>query len=321
MLQHIAPHKKMRHQLERLRLDMDKGAIQSLVKGYSIETTVREAERIEKFTNIVPSRTRIYIVHVPGASLAGTVALAARLRKEGLEPVPHIVARHVDTFATLDDFLSRLQFDAGVTQILAVAGDTAPPVGEIESSLQVLESGILEKHGIKNIGVAGHAEGHPTVPDAALRDALRRKNEYARKTGAEVYILTQFIFAAKPVIEWEGSHGEDIGGLPITVGLPGLASVRTLLKYAGDCGIGNSIQALSKRAASLTRLLTVSTPDDIIVDLARYRTSNVKTRITGVHFFPFGGFSRTADWANSIVAGNFEVTTDGGLKITSAVNP
>jgi methylenetetrahydrofolate reductase (NADPH) len=300
---------------------MDKSAIQNLVKDYSIETTARDSARVPKFTDMVPAGTRVYIVHVPGTNLADTVALAARLRKEGLEPVPHIVARHIETFAKLDDFLRRLHSDAGVSQVLVVAGDKAPPVGEIESSLQILASGVLEKHAIRTIGVAGHAEGHPTVPDAVLRDALRQKNDYARTTQANVYLLTQFIFAAKPVIDWERSHGADIGQLPITVGLPGLASIGTLLKYARDCGVGNSIQALSKRAASLARLLTVSAPDDIIVELARYRNSNPETHITGVHFFPFGGFKRTADWANSIVSGNFDVTSDGGgLKVTSSIN-
>jgi len=295
---------------------MEKVAIQSLVKGYSIETTAREAERIDKFTDIVPAGTRLYIVHVPGTHLAETVVLAARLRREGLEPVPHIVARHIETFAKLDDFLARLHSDAGVSQALVVAGDKEPPVGEIHSTLQILESGILDKHQIRTVGVAGHSEGHPTVPDDLLRDALRRKNDYARKTGANVYIVTQFVFAAKPVIDWEKSHGADIGQLPIRVGLPGLASVRTLLKYARDCGVGNSIHALAKRGASLAKLLTVSAPDDILLELARYRSSNPHTRINGVHFFPFGGFKRTADWANNIVAGNFDVTVDG-LKVSS----
>ena len=48
-----------------------------------------------------------------------------------------------------------------------------------------------------------------------------------------------------------------------------MPTTKTLLKYAMDCGVGASLQAFSKRAASLTKLLTVSTPDDIVVALAR----------------------------------------------------
>jgi methylenetetrahydrofolate reductase (NADPH) len=80
-----------------------------------------------------------------------------------------------------------------------------------------------------------------------------------------------------------------------------------------DCGVGPSLQAFSKRYASLTRLLTVSAPDHTLVALAQYKNRTPHSRLQGVHFFPFGGFTRTAEWANKIVAGNFELTEDGGL--------
>ena len=248
---------------------MDKRGIQQLLTGYSIETTVREGQRVERFADIVPAGTRLYIAHVPGTNTDDTVTLAARLRKEGMEPVPHIVGRRTASLETLDTFLGTLRNDAGVQQVLVVAGDVSAPEGEISSGLQILESGLLEKHGLRTIGVAGHPEGHREVADDVLRDALRRKNEYARKTGANVYIVTQFTFSADPVVGWTRSHRDDIGALPVVVGLPGLATTKTLLKYAMDCGVGASLQAFSKRAASLTKLLTVSAPDDIVVGLAK----------------------------------------------------
>jgi methylenetetrahydrofolate reductase (NADPH) len=164
--------------------------------------------------------------------------------------------------------------------------------------------------------VAGHPEGHRDVSDDLLRDALRRKNAYASRTGAQVYIVTQFTFSADPVVAWEKAYRNDIGQLPVTVGLPGLATTKTLLKYAMDCGVGASLQAFSKRAASLTKLLTVSTPDDIVVGLARRKVEAPESPINGVHFFPFGGLKRTAEWANKIAAGDFEVTDDQqGLRV------
>jgi methylenetetrahydrofolate reductase (NADPH) len=296
---------------------MNKLAVQDFVKGYSIETTIREAARIERFADIVPLGTRLYIVHVPGAGLHDTVALARRLRTEGMEPVPHIVARRIESLPVLEDFLQRLKGEAAVRQVLVVAGDAASSANHLDSSLQILNSGLLEKYAIQIVGVAGYPEGHPRIGDAELRDALRRKNAYARKTGAHVYIVTQFTFAAQPIIAWESSHGADIGTLPITAGLPGLATARTLLKFALDCGVGPSLQAFSKHASSLTRLLTIAAPDTTIVELAGYKQRNPQTRITGVHFFPFGGFRPTAEWANNIVQGNFEFNEDG-LKVGSS---
>ena len=293
---------------------MNKRAIQDLLRNYSIETTVREGQRVERFGDIVPTGTQLYIAHVPGTALDDTVVLAARLRKEGMEPVPHIVGRRMESMETLEDFLKRLQGDAGVRQVLVVAGDVSEPVGSITSGLEILESGLIEKYGFRTVGVAGHPEGHRDVADDRLKDALRRKNEYARRTGAKVYIATQFTFSADPVVAWTTSQKADIGQLPVIVGLPGLATTKTLLKYAMDCGVGASLQAFSKRAASLTKLLTVSAPDDIVVGLANEKASNPASPITGVHFFPFGGLKRTAEWANKITAGDFE--QDGeGLKV------
>lgn len=295
---------------------MDTTIIQRFVTGYSIETTVREGQRIERFADFLPPETRLYIAHVPGTNFADTVALAARLRREGIEPVPHVVARRIESLAVLDDFLARLAGEAGTRQVLVVAGDVTPPVGELDSSLQILDSGLLEKHGLRRIGVAGHPEGHRAVPDGVLREALERKRDYGRQSGASVYVATQFTFSADPVIAWEAANRDAIGDMPVVVGLPGLATTKTLLKYALDCGVGASLQAFSKRAASLTKLLTVSAPDDIVVGLARHKGQDQQTRLAGVHFFPFGGLKRTADWANKISAGSFELTADGrGLRV------
>jgi methylenetetrahydrofolate reductase (NADPH) len=196
-----------------------------------------------------------------------------------------------------------------VTPVLVVAGDVSTPEGELTSGPEIIESGLLEKHGINDVGVAGHPEGHREVPDDRLRDALRRKSDYARRTGAKVRVVTQFTFSAEPVIAWEAANRSELGQMPVVVGLPGLASAKTLLKFAMDCGVGASLQAFSKRAGSLTKLLTISAPDDIVVGLARHKAKSPESPISGVHFFPFGGLKRTAEWANKVAAGDFSFTT------------
>jgi methylenetetrahydrofolate reductase (NADPH) len=292
-----------------------KVAVQNLVRNYSIETTFIQAQRIARFADLVVPGTHVYIPHTPHATFDEVVALAARLRREGMEPVPHVVARRIENEPALESLLSRLTGEAGVRQVLVVAGDLATPAGSLYNTLQIFESGLLEKYKVRSIGVAGHPEGHPNVSDAALREALKRKNDYAYETGADVYVVTQFTFSPDPVIAWEKSHGSDIGNLPITAGLPGLATARTLLKYAMECGVGASLKAFSKRYASITRLLTISTPGEIIAGLARYKHKTPGSRVAGVHFFTFGGFQPTAEWANKVVDGNFEMTEDGGLVI------
>ena len=289
---------------------MDKQQIQDLVTNFSIETTVREAGRIESYADLVRPGTELYIPHVPGTAPHETVALAARLRREGMEPVPHIVARRIESATALDEWLARFVGEAGVRQVLVVAGDIAQPIGEFESALQILERGFIEKHGIRKVGVAGHPEGHKDISEPVLREALVRKNEYASKTGADVYVVTQFVFLPAPIIAWEAGNGP-INRLPYRAGLPGLATLKTLLKYAIDCGAGPSLQAISKHATNLTKLLTVSAPDELLVGLADYRQQHPHTRLQGVHFFPFGGLKRTAEWLTKIADGDFEFTSKG----------
>jgi len=293
---------------------MDKKQIQDLVADYSIETTVRESARIERYADLVRAGTQLYIPHVPGTEPHETIALAARLRREGMEPVPHIVARRTASAAFLDDYLARFVGEAGVQRVLVVAGDIPEAVGEFESALQILEGGFIEKHGIKRVGVAGHPEGHKDVSDPVLRDAIVRKNAYADKTGADVQIVTQFVFLPEPVIEWEKATGA-INHLPVRVGLPGLATLKTLLKYAIDCGAGPSLAAVSRHATNLTKLVTVSAPDEVIVGLAAYRAQQPHTRLRGVHFFPFGGLKRTAEWLAKIAQGDFALTNKGGFEV------
>src|SRR5215467_2584110 len=105
---------------------MDKRSVQDFVRNYSIETTVHQAEHVERFDRIVAPGTLLYIAHTPGMNLRDLVELAARLRKEGLEPVPHIAARRIENLIALEDLLARLAGEAGVAQVLVVAGDTTP---------------------------------------------------------------------------------------------------------------------------------------------------------------------------------------------------
>src|SRR5947208_1576211 len=105
--------------------DADRRAAQTFIKDYSIEETARQASRIHRFADFVAPGTRIYIPHTPQADLADILALAIRLRKEQMEPVPHLVARRINRLSVVDDFLERLVGDAGVTQVLVVAGDVA----------------------------------------------------------------------------------------------------------------------------------------------------------------------------------------------------
>jgi methylenetetrahydrofolate reductase (NADPH) len=174
-----------------------------------------------------------------------------------------------------------------------------------------LRAGVFEKHGIKSISLAGHPEGSKAIGDVRLRQAIIDKNAYAKDTTAKLTLVTQFGFEPEPFIAWEKMlRAEGINSLPIHVGVAGLASFPTLLRFAVECGAGASIRALKSRAGSLAKLATVAQPDDLVLGLARHKQEQPASLIQGAHFFPFGGVKKTAEWLNAIAAGRIELNSD-----------
>ena len=92
------------------------------------------------------------------------------------------------------------------------------------ATIDLLRTGILQRHGVTRVGVAGHPEGSPDVDPADLVQAIVDKNAFAVESGLEVEIVTQFSFAPEPVIIWEGALRKAGNRLPVRVGLPGAAS-------------------------------------------------------------------------------------------------
>ncbi len=86
--------------------------------------------------------------------------------------------------------------------------------------------------------------------------------------------------------------------LPVHVGVPGPATIKTLVKYAAMCGVGNSARFIRKQAMNITKLLTVNTPDDFMAGLADLHVNQPDLKIAGPHLYPFGGFDKLFDWLN-----------------------
>jgi methylenetetrahydrofolate reductase (NADPH) len=285
--------------------------IMSLLVGYSTETTPPGAKKLGDFRAHLPAGTDVFVTFLPGSDFADTVVTAAQLRRQGFNPVPHLAARSIPTAAFLDENLRRLTGDAGVSEVLVIGGAVAEPAGEFTSSMEMLETGLLDRHGIRRIGVAGHPEGSPDIRDEDIAKALAWKNAFADRSDADLYIVTQFCFEAGPVIAWDRKLQAAGNRLPIRIGIPGLASVTTLLNYARLCGIGPSIDFITKQARNVSKLLTVSTPDKLLMDLATYRAEDPSCGIVGCHLYPLGGLAKTARWVDLVLNGSFTLKPRG----------
>lgn len=292
------------------------GAVRDLLSDFSLETTPPSAQKVASFREVLRTETSVYITFLAGSDIADTIATAVRLRGEGFNPVPHLAARSIPNKRFLDENLARLVGEAGVTEVLCIGGAVKDPVGDFGDTMQVLDTGLFDRHGVRRIGVAGHPEGSPDISDEGVASALAWKNAFADRTGADMYIVTQFCFEAAPIIAWDRAIRAAGNKLPIRIGIPGIASIKTLLAYAKACGIGPSMTFITKQARNLTKLMTLSAPDKLLVDLAAYRSEDADCGIVGCHMFPLGGLKRTAAWSYAAVDGKFVLNSKGGFDLT-----
>lgn len=292
--------------------------IAALAKGYSLEVSSRSARDLDACLTHLEKGSDVYINFIAGDDLGAKVRCAAALRANGFRPVPHIGARHLKSAAQLDDLLARLAGEAGVDRALLIGGDASAPAGPFDSSIAVLASGVLARHGFRAAGFAGYPEGHPQIAEAALKRALAEKLALAREQGIEPYIVTQFCFDPASVIAWLAAlrrDGAPLGGVavPVRIGLAGPANVATLVRFAIRCGVTNSIRALTTRADRFLRLVSDSAPDGLVRGIAAAAALDGAplSSVAGLHFFPFGGVAKTARWANALKRGRFRIASSG----------
>ncbi|MGA1833221.1 methylenetetrahydrofolate reductase [Rhizobium wenxiniae] len=283
----------------------ERASFGALLDGYSIEVMPRTAAKIENFREFLPAGMRVYIAHIDGTPIEDMVTTAKRLTDDGYAVMPHVPARLIRDKAMLEDWISRYVNEAGVSQALLLAGGLSSPRGELESSLQLLETGLFGRYGFKRLNVAGHPEGNKDIDkDGTTRlvdRALKFKQAYSENSDAEMAIVTQFAFDAGSIIRWTERIAEAGVTLPIHLGVAGPTKLQTLIKFAISCGVGPSLSVLQRRAMDLSKLLVPYEPDEFLTEIANYKATHPQSLIDEIHVFPLGGIRASADWVNERV--------------------
>ena len=290
-------------------------ALRALARDASLELSPRQLEATGPLGDYLPRGTSVYVPFVPGAKWQQTAAACRRLRAAGMAPVPHLPARAIASAAQLDDWLTQLA-EAGARELLLVAGDRRRPAGPYRDTLDVLDSGKLLARGFRRVGITGYPEGHPLAPTEDLDAALARKIEYGAATGTDLWMATQFTFDADPAIAWLRALRDQGCEVPVRIGLPGPARLRTLLGFAARCGVTASTRMLARRP-SVVRLLGSWTPDAMVRELAAHQSIAAPANFAGIHLFTFGGLPRTARWLRGLRADDAPATRRSGASIVS----
>jgi methylenetetrahydrofolate reductase (NADPH) len=279
-------------------------ATAAFLRTASIEITPKQIEKLPLLKEKLEPGCRVFIALIDAGDLAGQIEATRQLKAEGFVPVPHVPARFVKDEADLRHRIKALA-EAGSSTMLVLGGGAPEPIGQYDAAIQLLETGVFQANGVTSIGIAGHPEGNPDITkihgEAVLLKALKEKQAYLKAHGIEGFIATQFLFEAEPVADWAKSLRAEGIDLPIYVGVPGPATIKTLVKYAAMCGVGNSARFIRKQALNITKLLTVNTPDDFVAGLAQVHYGRPELGIAGPHLYPFGGFDKLFDWVGAVV--------------------
>ncbi|MEN2788621.1 methylenetetrahydrofolate reductase [Sphingomonas oligophenolica] len=271
-----------------------------MTDGYSLEMTAKDRPALAEAASLIAPETPIAITFLPGESMDARIAAAADVRAFGFEPMPHLSARRIGSHEELEQIVRRTVAEADAHRMFLVAGDPPVPVGPFADTMALLETGLFEQSGVTAIGIAGHPEGHPAMSEAQCWDALDRKHAEITRRGMATLIVTQFGFDADPFIAWlETLRARGIDS-PVRIGVPGPAGIKTLMRFAARCGVGASTAVLAKYGISISKLLGTAGPDALVDRLAaRLTPAHGPVRL---HFYPFGGLTRTVEWINDYEA-------------------
>ena len=269
---------------------------QSLSIPASIELSAgRVLDTPESFA-LIPKGCDIYLVDVGKESDERFAAAAARLRQEGYNPVPHFAARRFTSIAAFQSRLAAMEKSAAITQVLAIGGGLEQSAGAFSSTMEMLQTGLFQAHGIKKIGIAGHPEGSPDFSDAIALDALLQKQAYGEMHRLELYLVTQFGFDASVFLNWASSLPAQGINLPVHIGVSGPAKIPSLLKFAVLSGVGNSIQFLRRNAMSVKALALGFDPEVVVRPIEELWKAAPSSNIHQIHVYAFGGPKASSEW-------------------------
>lgn len=281
---------------------MIKEKVISLIDGFTIELSPKVRHKLKSIP--LDKKNNIYITYLPDASENDILETVDFVSKNNLTPITHLPARTMKNLDHVSQFLSQVRERTDSKKILVIGGG-GNQLGQISSSLEILNSGILEEYNFDEIGIAGHPEGSPDISQETIDNFLNDKFDLTKSKGLNLELVTQFFFDAKPFIDWCDSLIEKKITIPVRVGFPGPASFKTLLNFGLMSGVGNSINFLKKNSSKVTDLLTKTSNDEMLISLAEYAYK--KSPLKSFHCFPFGGFEKTCLWLNEIQNGDFIV--------------
>ena len=245
---------------------------------------------------LLPRGATVSVTASPTKGLEATVALASQLRAEGFVVVPHLSARMVGDRDHLCDLVAALR-DAGVDRAFVVGGDEKEP-GDYVDGLALLRGLAEVGHPFAEIGIPCYPQGHAFIADGPLLEALRSKAEFA------TYMTTQLCFDPNAISSWIAARRAEGLGLPVHVGVPGVAEPQKLLALAARIGVADTHRFLAKNVRFVARLVRSGgfyRPDALLEGIAP-TLADPAANVSGFHLYLFNAVEATENWRQAKLA-------------------
>ncbi len=248
----------------------------------------------ERVLEWVPTDVTVTVTASPTKGLEASFELTERLAKQGYRVVPHVAARQVVDRSHLEEIVARL-LACGVEDVFVPAGDADSP-GRYDSALALLTE--LESLGrpFAQIGITGHPESHPFIPDDVTVQAMWDKRLYA------TYIVSNLCFNATIVRRWIERIRIRGVKLPLYFGLAGPVEQAKLLRMATKIGVGDSVRVLTGHKNWIFRLGTPGGYDPTrLLQREGSALANPASIVAGVHLFTFNQLRETEQWRQALL--------------------
>ena len=273
------------------RNQADKAVQKRLLEGMTYELI--PLENLADQSQHLPAGATVSVTCSPAKTVDDTLDLCAGYAERGFTVIPHIAARMVEDEGHVDRIVQRVNV-LGIRTVFCIGGD-ADPLGPFTDAAGFLRSFLDRRPNVDVVGIGSYPDGHATIPDRALVDALVEKQELIREAGLEGYMATQMCFDADTIGDWlEGRRAAGLD-LPCHLGVPGAVDRARLLAISIRLGIGHSVRYLKKNKASVIRLLSPGgyDPNKLIAPLS-CRADELG--ISGIHCFTFNAVDTTESW-------------------------
>jgi len=264
------------------------------LQQYSLEIGSADIGLLERYAELIPSGTGIFLNVMSGERLEDRVRACARISTLGFVPVPHIAATRLGSEDELAGSLRHLMAGGFARDFLVVSGD-AKPIGPYGDSVELVDWIVANGVPVRRLGVTGYPDGHPYRSGQELADSLSSKLERIATSAITPFVVLQFSFDAAAIVQWCRDFHAIHPDVMVCCGVPGPAKLTTLIRFAQRCGVRSSLaRLLSSPLSGGLKMVQRVPPTEQVRAIAGYRQA-VNPNVAA-HFFSFGGLQATLDF-------------------------